>query len=302
VITVRQGQPDVTVNQKQPQITVRQAPPHITIEQQQPEIIVRLPEPDVNVQRSRPQVSVQMPQPRVNIVGQNSEGGNVEINRAQKPKVYYERAGQPQVTITQGQGEPRVHYEDMNGNAIQGDESSPSSTRSQSSNLQPDESAATRTSARDGSMNQTSSSAAVGTSVGKRPWNDDWAKIARTRASAGDNGTERGGRAQQIRVSKLLDMSLYNAKGEELGDVDQVVLNTDDNRRYLVLASGGFLGLFEDKVAIPLERVRYEQGRLVIRGLTEDDIKSMQDWQQQIPHRRVLTNDDTASLTYAQRS
>lgn len=83
--------------------------------------------------------------------------------------------------------------------------------------------------------------------------------------------------------------------------MDQIVLNTDDNRRYLVLASGGFLGLFEDMVAIPLERVRYEKGRLIVRGLSEDEIDRMQDWQQRIPHRRVLNSNDTASVIYSQR-
>jgi hypothetical protein len=66
------------------------------------------------------------------------------------------------------------------------------------------------------------------------------------------------------------------------------------NARFVILASGGFLGLFQDEVALPVERFRASGDRLVVSGLTDQDIDNMQDWEDRLPNSSVL--DDAQSV------
>jgi hypothetical protein len=68
---------------------------------------------------------------------------------------------------------------------------------------------------------------------------------------------------------------LYNAQGNEFGDVERVV-EGPDGKHYIVIGAGGLLGLGEKHVPIPLDRVALRGDRLVTQGLTEDQIRSMQ--------------------------
>jgi hypothetical protein len=69
-------------------------------------------------------------------------------------------------------------------------------------------------------------------------------------------------------------MDLYNAQGNELGDVERVVQG-QDGKQFIVIGAGGFLGIGERNVAIPTDRVAMQGDRLVIQGMTEDQIKAM---------------------------
>lgn len=268
-ITVQQPSPRVNVEQARPRITVRQAPPRVTIEQPQPEIIVRMPPPDVNVAQAQPQVSVRQPQPRVNVLRERGE--QVSVDRADRPIVNFERQGQPQVFFQQAEGQPKVRFEQMQSADLN------DQNRGASNRQRTDETASLR-------QDQTQQ-------------DRSWIVEAQRRASDGDTmDANVATTTRRMNIGDLSDMDVYNARGQKLGEIEQVVMNPDDNRRYIVLASGGFLGLFENEVALPLERVRYENGRLIIRGLTEQDIEQMPDWENRIPNRRVLRDNDQADV------
>jgi hypothetical protein len=81
--------------------------------------------------------------------------------------------------------------------------------------------------------------------------------------------------AQALTVSQINRLNFYNAQGNELGDVERVV-EGPDGKQYLVIGAGGFLGIGEKHVPIPLERVAVRGDRLVTQGLTEDQIRAMQ--------------------------
>jgi hypothetical protein len=75
-------------------------------------------------------------------------------------------------------------------------------------------------------------------------------------------------------VSRLHDMNLYNARGNEFGDVGRVVQG-QDGKQYLTVGASGFLGIGERTVAIPTERGALQGDRLIIQGVVEDQIRSM---------------------------
>ena len=68
-------------------------------------------------------------------------------------------------------------------------------------------------------------------------------------------------------------MDVYNARGNQLGEVDDVLIGPG-NQVNLVVAYGGFLGLGERKVMLPLDRFQFQNNRLVIPGMTEDQLRA----------------------------
>ena len=305
-LVIRQGEPEVTVHdsqaqvrvrQAQPQITIRQAAPTITIDQPKPQVVVRMPKPDVSVDDSKPQVTVNVPKPKVkfegtgqqanvDVVGRNNQQGQVDISKPQqRPQVTFEHTGQPKIVYHRA-GQPEIRYEQAQANAAQ-------SEQAQSSN---------NTGAMANNANSNGQNA--------RQSNRDWVKrataIANDRGNTAatrnaTNGSAVAGEAAmtQVKVDRLTDMSVYNERGQNLGDVDQVIADKSGHQTYIVLAHGGFLGLFQDEVALPISRLTLRNDRLVVGGMTEQDVENMQDWDNRIPNHRQLDDQQTVSINTA---
>ncbi len=77
-----------------------------------------------------------------------------------------------------------------------------------------------------------------------------------------------------LTATRLHGMNVYSSDNQKLGDIDRVV-QTTDNKAYLVVGFGGILGLGERKVAIPVEQVMMRGDRLVVSGLTNDQLKAL---------------------------
>jgi len=103
-----------------------------------------------------------------------------------------------------------------------------------------------------------------------------------------------------IEAGRLTDMDVYNRAGQNLGEVDQVIADQTGEKKYLVLAHGGFIGLFEDEVALPLERVLYRGDRLVVSGLTEQEIADMPNWEDRVQNSRELDDNQTVEVKLGQ--
>jgi sporulation protein YlmC with PRC-barrel domain len=242
-VTVQQPQPNVTVRQPQPEILVRQPPPTVTVDIPQPEIIVRMPQPDVNVAMAQPQVQVNQPQPQVQVV-QPQQQPEVQVQPAQ-PKVQVQQAqGQPSVQVQGSDNQPNVRYERAEPRVVvnqpQGQPNVRIEQQGEGPQVNPQQQAAARP------ADTTTAPQATGALPG----------------------------AQALTVSRVDDMNLYNTQGNELGDVERVVQGPD-GKQYVVIGAGGFLGMGEKHVAIPVERVALRGDRLIIQGLTEDQIRAL---------------------------
>jgi sporulation protein YlmC with PRC-barrel domain len=286
-IIVRQAEPTVRVQMPRPQITITQAEPEIIVRLPEPNVTVDVPEPRFNVSQSQPevrvnqpepQVSVQMEQPEVNVQDQDQaevqvergqavvrrEGAEqqarVQIERAQ-PQVRYERAepniefemeGEPQVTYNRT-GEPNVRVERI-GDQAADQQARPDGQPQPNQQAMQDQQDDDRTA-----------------SIQQDPMPEQAYDALR-----GD--AQMQGAATTIRVSDLVDRQVVNARGEQLGQVERVVAN--GNRTYLILSEGGFLGMGEREVALPLDRVSSIRGdeQLVLQGLSEEDLEAMPRW------------------------
>jgi sporulation protein YlmC with PRC-barrel domain len=65
-------------------------------------------------------------------------------------------------------------------------------------------------------------------------------------------------------IDELEDNQVFNGKGEEVAAIEEVVMQTQDNQLFLVVESGGMMGLGEKKNVVPLEAVTLEDGDLLL--------------------------------------
>ena len=91
---------------------------------------------------------------------------------------------------------------------------------------------------------------------------------------------------QAVAVAKLEDMTLYNAREEKLGEVEAVVTGAG-GRTLLVVSHGGFLGLGEKRVAVPVEQVALRGDRLVTQGLSDDEIRTLPAYERNAGFREI---------------
>ena len=61
----------------------------------------------------------------------------------------------------------------------------------------------------------------------------------------------------QWRASKLVGVDVYNAANEKIGDINELIVDRSGQVDIVVIGVGGFLGLGEHNVGIPLEQVKF---------------------------------------------
>jgi hypothetical protein len=83
-----------------------------------------------------------------------------------------------------------------------------------------------------------------------------------------------------IDADDIDDTNVVNSAGDKIGEVDQVVRSTQDNRLYAVISVGGFLGMGEKHVAIPLKDLQMRDDKLwaPLSASTKDQLQSHPDY------------------------
>ena len=59
------------------------------------------------------------------------------------------------------------------------------------------------------------------------------------------------------RASKVVGVSVYNDSNEKVGSINDLLMDKSGNIKAVVLGVGGFLGMGEHLVAIPLEKIKF---------------------------------------------
>jgi predicted outer membrane protein len=234
-IVVQQPAPTVRVDQASPQVTVQQPQPNVTVRQPQPEILVRQPQPTVTVDIPQPEIIVRMPQPDVNVAMAQPQ---VQVQQVQ---------GQPQVQVQAADNQPNVRYERAEPRVVVNQPQGQPNVRME----------------QQGEGRQANAQQQAQQQTAARPADTTAPQV--TGALPG---------ALALTVSRVNDMNLYNTQGNELGDVERVVQGPD-GKQYVVIGAGGFLGMGEKHVAIPADRMALRGDRLIIQGLTEDQIRAL---------------------------
>lgn len=59
------------------------------------------------------------------------------------------------------------------------------------------------------------------------------------------------------RASKVVGLSVYNDKNESLGSINDLLMDKSGNIKAVVIGVGGFLGVGEHLVAVPLDKIKF---------------------------------------------
>ena len=81
-------------------------------------------------------------------------------------------------------------------------------------------------------------------------------------AAASDSSSYQG----NWRSSKLVGLSVYNENNESVGSINDLLTDKSGNIKAVVIGVGGFLGVGEHLVAVPLDKVKFVSEPIVYTG------------------------------------
>jgi sporulation protein YlmC with PRC-barrel domain len=68
------------------------------------------------------------------------------------------------------------------------------------------------------------------------------------------------------RASKIVGLSVYNDGNEKLGSINDLLMDKSGNIKAVVLGVGGFLGMGEHLVAVPLDKIKFINEPVAYKG------------------------------------
>jgi hypothetical protein len=264
-VLVEQAQPEIVVSVPEPTVTVQQQAPIITVEQAQPEVTVRIPEPVVTVRmpeprvavaEGEPEVSVQQPEPVVRFVRPEPritiEEAEPRVNiAAAEPQVNVDSADNAEVMIDQAEAE--VSIESEGDGAVMVSQADPEV------NIEQAEGA-------DVNVAQAEPQVTI---------TDTEMREETERASNEAMNMNRNAYVAfvDVTVADLLGQEVIGERGDVVGEVDSVVKTREGIAA--IVGVGGFLGLGEHDIAVPLSQFDYAGGELRLSGMTEEEMEQM---------------------------
>ena len=267
VVTVEQGQPEVTVAVPEPTVRVQQQAPIITVEQAQPQVTVRIPEPVVTVQVPKPQVDVETGEP---IVDLEQPEPVVKFVRPE-PKVTIEEA-EPRVTVEQAEANVNVAESEEARVAVEQEEANVNVQQGEDANVVVEEAEAP----------EVNVEGAEGAEINVE---QEQARVLMEDFNADEQGNmaeEDRTRYQEnvqrlpifnLTAEELTGRSVATETGEDVGEIDFIGVRGDTV--VAIIGVGGFLGMGENEVAIPVEKLIMREDEVIVPGVTEERLESM---------------------------
>ena len=80
-----------------------------------------------------------------------------------------------------------------------------------------------------------------------------------------------------MRVDEVEDITVVDAAGETIGEIDEVLGTTDGTPVAVVVEAGGFLGIGEKDVIVDITRLT-RNGDAVVLDMTKADIEALPEW------------------------
>jgi sporulation protein YlmC with PRC-barrel domain len=81
----------------------------------------------------------------------------------------------------------------------------------------------------------------------------DRANMAPAATTATDSSSYQG----NWRTSKVVGLNVYNDNNESLGSINDLLMDKSGNIKAVVIGVGGFLGVGEHLVAVPLDKIKF---------------------------------------------
>ena len=73
---------------------------------------------------------------------------------------------------------------------------------------------------------------------------------------------------------QILGKGVYNDAGDKVGDINDLIVTPDKAVSYAIVGVGGFLGVGEHEIAVPVGQLKQQEGKIVLSGATKDALKA----------------------------
>jgi len=93
-------------------------------------------------------------------------------------------------------------------------------------------------------------------------------------APAATNQTMNKPATGQWRASKLIGVNVYNQQNEKIGEIDELILNSSGQVAGAIIGVGGFLGLGERDVMVPMNQLRFSNEGSTTTGAANNGDRS----------------------------
>lgn len=74
---------------------------------------------------------------------------------------------------------------------------------------------------------------------------------------------------------QILRQPVYNEQKQKVGIVDDLIIAPDTAVSFVIIGAGGFVGVGRHDVAIPVNQLKREDGKIVLPGATKEAIKAL---------------------------
>ncbi|MDQ7830491.1 MAG: PRC-barrel domain-containing protein [Desulfovibrionaceae bacterium] len=73
----------------------------------------------------------------------------------------------------------------------------------------------------------------------------------------------------------ILDQDVFNEANEKVGTISDIIVTPVKAMSYAIVGTGGFLGIAEHDVVIPLSQLTIKDKRVMLPGATKEAVKAM---------------------------
>ncbi len=258
-----------------------------TVDQgQNADVVVRQAKPSVRFMAAEADSNVQFNRASPKVTYEASEP-NVEVTYADEPRVDVRQVGDPVVKLRrrgsdeamsgdqqgqqQGQQQAATQREDQQGQQA--------SSQGQQGQQQPQQGQQASDSAfrADVAAIEGGDGQKVAGQDAQSGQADRMSREDTTRLLGMDNNTDVAlGEMMQVTAADLEGRDVYTLRGEDVGEIDGIFQN--GGQLYAIISHGGFLGLGDDEIAIPAERLALRDNEVILLGLTEQQLEQMPDY------------------------
>ena len=77
-----------------------------------------------------------------------------------------------------------------------------------------------------------------------------------------------------LRASKIIDTSVKNTRGEDLGEVDDLIMSRNGKIKKVILSVGGFLGVGDRLIAVPFKSLQIQEKGTIVYPVTKQQLEN----------------------------